>query len=1162
MTDVASFDKTVTLADKYVRSEGRVFLSGTQALVRLPLLQRARDKAHGLNTGGFISGYRGSPLANYDTALWAAKKELDANGIVFQPGLNEELAATSVWGTQQVALRPEATVDGVFAIWYGKGPGVDRSMDALKHANAAGTSSLGGVLAIFGDDHGAQSSTMLHQSEQLMEAAFIPVLNPADVEEHVTFGLHGFALSRFAGCWVGLKATTEVVESSASIDASEVPLPVIPSDFTLPPGGLGIRWPDTAVAQERRMLGDRMAAIAAFARANRIDRQELEHGPARLGIATTGKAYGDVRQALAELGIGNKEATALGLRLYKFGMTWPIEVEGLRRFADGLEEVFVVEEKRAFLEPQILSALRGVEGAPRVVGKTVADDAPLLPSHGELTPAIVAAALVTRLRTLGADVSVLEPRLNALRDAAAPVLPIALARTPFFCSGCPHSSSTKLPEGSRALAGTGCHSMSMYIPDRNAAFLTQMGGEGVNWIGQAPFVSEKHVFVNLGDGTFSHSGLLAIRAAAASGVNATYKILYNDAVAMTGGQENDAHLTVQRIAMSVKAEGAKRVVVLSERPERFNAGDMPSGVELLERGELERIQRELRELPGLTVLIFDQVCAAEKRRRRKRKQYPAAPKRVFINDAVCEACGDCSVQSNCISVAPVETPLGRKRAIDQSSCNADYSCVKGFCPSFVTVEGAVPRKEKASADHLDAEIARLPQPTLPALERPYNLLTTGVGGTGVITVGAILGMAAHLEGKAVTTLDFTGLAQKNGAVASHIRIARDPAELGPTRMIEGSADVVLACDVVVAASAPALSRMGRTRTRVVANTHVQPPGAFVLDTSIDLSSAPALAAIRRAVGDCIDIIDGSRIAVKVMGDTIYANLFMLGLAWQKGLVPIGLPALSRAIELNGAAVHANKRAFALGRLAAVRPESFDFATDDARAVRVPALSTDELIRDRHARLADYQNEAYAARFDRLVGAVATAERRLGGEHGLTAAVARNFYRLMAYKDEYEVARLYTDGTFQRKLDEALEGGGRREIHLSPPLFARCDPVTGHPRKVAFGPWIFIAFGVLSKLKGLRGTPFDPFGYTAERRRERALIDQYESDMLHTIQQLTIGNTSAALALAELPDGIRGFGHVKDRNMDAANSTRVALLATLDAPARQPTAADIREEEIA
>ncbi|MEG3143137.1 indolepyruvate ferredoxin oxidoreductase family protein [Sphingomonas sp. RT2P30] len=1144
MFDAPVIDETITLADKYARRDGRVFLSGTQALVRLPILQRLRDAERGLNTAGFISGYRGSPLAGYDTALWAARKELDAAGVVFQPGLNEELAATSVWGTQQVALLPGATVDGVFAIWYAKGPGVDRAMDAVKHANSAGTSTQGGVLAVFGDDHGAQSSTMLHQSEQMFEAAAIPVLNPSSVAEHVTFGLHGVELSRYAGCWVGLKATTELVESSASIAALDPPLPVMPSDFNMPAAGLGIRYPDTAVDQERRMLGSRLEAVAAFARANPIDRQELTNGPARLGIATAGKAYSDVHQALAELGIGPIEAERFGLRLYKLGMTWPIEVEGLCRFATGLEEILVIEEKRAFIEPQILSALQAVEGAPRVSGKRDHAGADLLPSIGEFTPFIVARAIVARLRGLGEDMVMFDARLAAMLEAAAPVIPVSLARTPFFCSGCPHNSSTKVPGGSRALAGTGCHSMAMYIPERNAAFLTQMGGEGVNWIGQSPFVAENHVFVNLGDGTFSHSGLLAVRAAAAAGVNATYKILFNDAVAMTGGQENDAHLTVPRIVHQVKAEGATRVVVLAEQPGRHDRANFPAGTEILDRRELDRIQREMREMPGLTVIVFDQVCAAEKRRRRKRALYPKPPRRVFINEAVCEACGDCSAKSNCISVGPVETSLGRKRAIDQSSCNADYSCIEGFCPSFVTVEGAVPRKETADADHLDAAVLTLPQPTIRSLAGAYNILTTGVGGTGVITVGALLGMAAHLEGKAVTTLDFTGLAQKNGAVTSHIRIAMDNALLGPTRMDAGSADLVLACDVVVAGSANALSRMGHKRTRVVANTHVQPPGAFVLNTEIDLSDRPSMSAIGAIIASSINKINASRIATRVMGDSIYANLLLLGFAWQRGLVPLGFPALMRAIELNGTAVAANKRAFAFGRLAAVDPSAFDRELGTPTSMQEALV---DVIADRRRRLTFYQNETYAARYDRLVSEVQDAEHRLDRPTDrLSLAVARNMYKLMAYKDEYEVARLYTDGEFEQKLAARLEGGGRRQIYLAPPLFARRDPMTGHLRKRAFGPWIFTAFKVLARLKWLRATRFDPFGYLAERCRERGLIDEYESDIRALLVSLDTAQLDAAVALAELPDTIRGYGHVKERNMDTAATRRAELLSMFGA----------------
>ena len=1144
-----AIDAGVTLGDKYARRSGRVFISGVQALVRLPLLQRARDRERGWNTAGFISGYRGSPLATYDTMLWGAKTMLADNGIVFQPGLNEELAATSVWGTQQLAFQPDATVDGVFAIWYAKGPGVDRSMDALKHANAAGTAPKGGVLAIFGDDHGAQSSTLLHQSEQMFEAACVPVLNPADIHDQIVFGLYGIELSRYAGCWVGLKVTTEVVESSAAIDAEDPPLARLPDDVQLPPGGLGIRWPDVPAEQERRMLGPRLEAVASFVRANPIDRIELAAGPARLGIVTSGKAYLDVMQALDELRISQEQAERLGLRLYKLGLTWPIEAEGARRFALGLDEILVVEEKRAFIEPQFVSILRHVESAPRVVGKTDEQGIAVIPSDGELSPLLVALALVRRLKALGVDMSEFDHRVLDIEARAAASAPAAaIERRPFFCSGCPHNSSTVVPEGSRAMAGTGCHSMAMSMPARNSATLTQMGGEGANWIGQSAFTQGRHVFVNLGDGTYSHSGILAIRAAAAAGVNATYKILYNDAVAMTGGQPNDAHLEVDQIARELAAEGAKRIVIVAEEPGRHDKARFPADAQIVDRRELARIQQELREVEGLTVIIYDQVCAAEKRRRRKRGQFPQAAKRVFINDEVCEGCGDCSVQSNCISVGPLETPLGRKRIIDQSTCNADYSCVNGFCPSFVSVHGASPRSRLAASDDLDDLVTALPAPTVPALgDGSYNLLVTGIGGTGVITVGALIGMAGHLEGKSVNVLDFTGLAQKNGAVTSHVKIASAGTPPGPARLIAGSADLVLACDGLVAASPPAITRMRRGRTRVIFNGHVQPPAAFVLDPDIALDHMVALQPIRTALGaEAIDEIDATRIATRLMGDSIYTNLFMLGFAWQRGAIPLGHAALMRAIELNGTAVHANKRAFGLGRLAAVRPERF---VEQATVAQVTTPDLAGLVKERRARLVAYQNEAYARRYDRLVEAVMQAATPLGAKgERLTHAVARNLYKLMAYKDEYEVARLYTDGNFRRKLGDQFEGVGKIQVHLAPPVLARLDPVTGAPRKRAFGAWIFTVFAVLARLRGLRGTAFDLFGYTAERRMERALVVEYEATIGGALGHLTSGNADRLTEIAELPEMIRGFGHIKMRNAEAAAKRRARLLANFERPA--------------
>ena len=1139
-------DGDVTLADKYVRRDGRIYISGVQALVRLPLLQRERDAARGFNTAGFISGYRGSPLGTYDMTLTAAGDLLAAAAIRFQPGLNEELAATSVWGTQQLAFQPKATVDGVFAIWYAKGPGVDRSMDVLKHANSAGTAPLGGALAVFGDDHGAQSSVLLHQSEPMFAAAYIPVLNPASIAEEIEFGLYGFELSRFAGCWVGLKATTEIVESSATISAVPPPLPVRPADFILPRGGLGIRRSDSAPDQERRLVGPRMEAVAAFVRANPVDRLLAPKRPARLGIATTGKAHADVLQALQDLGIGDSEAAALGIRIYKIGLSWPLEPLGVRNFAEGLDEVLVVEEKRAFVEPQLLAVVQTMPLAPRVTGKSDTQGQPLLPSHGELSPVIVARGILARLAALGIDVSRYTAAQRALEVLVARDLPPPPeVRAAFFCSGCPHNSSTKVPDGSRAMAGTGCHSMAMSIPSRHTETIAQMGGEGANWIGQSPFTREEHVFVNLGDGTYSHSGLLAIRAAAAAGVNATYKILVNDAVAMTGGQPTDAHLSVAQIAHQVTAEGAARVVVLAEDVGRYARGDFPARTELLDRSALERIQRELRMQRGLSVIIYDQVCAAEKRRRRKRDAYPEAPKRVFVNDAVCEACGDCSAQSNCISVVSQDTPLGPKRLIDQSSCNGDYSCVKGFCPSFVTIEGARPRVRKMEFGHLEEALAALPDPATSALDAPYNILVTGIGGTGVITIGALLGMAAHLEGKAASVLDYTGLAQKNGAVTSQVRLAPEPGMLPATRVGVGAADVLLACDVVVGAGAAQLSRLKGGRGRAVVNTHVQPPAALVLDPSRTIDGGAMIRTIERLLGaEQVLRIDATEIATRLIGDSIYANIFLLGLAWQRGLIPLALGSLMRAVELNGAGVVRSRRAFALGRLAAVDPQRLVTEAEPA------PMTADAVIADRRRRLVDYQGERYAARFDALVDAVEAAERRAGfADRLLAVAAARNFHRLMAYKDEYEVARLYSGGDFAREVVERFDGIGRIEVHLSPPLLARRDPVTGIPRKIAFGPWILRAFGLLAALRGLRGTPFDIFGYTAERRVERRLISDYEQALRGALANLTAGNRAQFLELAEIPDAIRGFGHIKDRNVALAMPRFAALAAELTGGSR-------------
>jgi indolepyruvate ferredoxin oxidoreductase len=1153
----------VTLEDKYTVESGRIYLSGIQALVRLPLMQRNRDRKAGLVTGGFISGYRGSPLGGYDTALWHAKQHLKAHDVHFQPGLNEDLAATSVWGSQQVSLFPGARVAGVFALWYGKGPGVDRSMDVLKHANAAGSARHGGVLCIAGDDHGCQSSTTAHQSEQNFVAAMMPVLNPATVQDYLDFGLYGFALSRFSGCWVGFKAIAEAVESSASVYVSpdRVAL-VLPQDFAMPPGGLNIRWPDTPLEQERRLHGPKMAAVAAFARANPIDRIVVDAPRARLGLIATGKGFLDLRQALIELGIDDARAAALGLRIYKVGLAWPLETEGARRFAEGLEDVLVIEEKRGLIEDQLVHCLYNLpaDRRPRIVGKTDETGAPLLPSAGELGPTQVARAVIERLNRLGINEPAMRQRLARLESFERLVeIPLAKTqRTPYFCSGCPHNTSTRVPDGSRALAGIGCHFMAQWIPSRNTATFSHMGGEGAAWIGQAPFSADQHVFQNLGDGTYQHSGLLAIRAAAAAGVNITYKILYNDAVAMTGGQPVEGHLSVAEITREVAAAGAKKVVVVTDEPDKYPIGtDFAPGVEIKHRDALDAVQRDLREIPGLTVLVYDQTCAAEKRRRRKRGLYPDPAKRVFINDAVCEGCGDCSEQSNCVSIKPLETEFGRKRTIDQSSCNKDFSCLKGFCPSFVTVHGGRPRRLERQMEETQ-HLAQLAPPPPRPLSEPYGILVTGIGGTGVITVGALIAMAAHLEGKGCTALDFTGLAQKNGAVMSHVRIAPSPEDLQSVRLAPGGADLVLGCDMVVAASPAALSRIEHGVTRLIINSDLQPTAAFVMNGDIDFEGRAMERSLRAAAGEAnLDLIDATGLATALMGDSIATNLFMLGYAFQKGLVPLGLAALERAIELNGVSVEANKHTFNWGRMAAQDHATLERFLRSQHPAELPQPQGLAALVERRAKfLTDYQDAAYARRYRDVVATVTEAEKaRVRGHGELAEAVARSLFKLMAYKDEYEVARLYTDGSFRQKLDRAFEGDYRLEFHLAPPLLAARDPMTGHLTKGTYGAWMLRAFALLARFKRLRGTWLDPFGRSAERRMERQLIVDYERTVRELVAALTPENHPLAVEIATLPERIRGFGHVKDGNIAAAKAREAALLAAFRTPLPEATAAE-------
>ncbi len=1151
----------VSLDDKYACTHGRVFLTGVQALARLPMLQHQRDVASGLNTAGYISGYRGSPLAGLDAALHDAERFLRAENITFHPGINEDLAATAIWGTQQLHLFPQPKFDGIFSMWYGKGPGVDRCGDVFKHANYAGTSRFGGVLAVAGDDHSARSSAVAHQSEHVFSACAIPVLAPAGLQEYLDLGLHGWAMSRYCGLWVALKTTSDSIESSGTVelDAQRVQIR-LPDDFTLPADGMHLRWPDPQLMQERRVQEFKIYAALAYVRANRLNYLVFDSLRPRFGIIACGKAYLDVRQALDDFGIDDQRADEIGLRLYKVGMPWPLEADGVRHFAEGLEEILVVEEKRQIIEYQLKEQLYNwrEDVRPRVVGKfdeTGEWPAPphrwLLPPTGELTPAIVARAIAARIARFHTSDRIRAHLAWLDAKEAALAIPRGMdQRTPYFCSGCPHNTSTRVPEGSSALGGVGCHLMAVAM-GRNTVTICHMGGEGASWLGVAGHSGTQHIFANMGDGTYHHSGLLAIRAAVAADVNITYKILYNDAVAMTGGQPVDGPLNVPQITRQLDAEGVRRMIVLADDPEKYpkGAGFAP-GVDIRPREDLEAAQRELREFKGVSVLIYDQTCAAEKRRRRKRGTYPDPAQRIFINELVCEGCGDCAAKSNCLSVVPVETEFGRKRMIDQSSCNKDYSCVAGFCPSIVTVEGGAPRKGKAAADGAQGNenFASMSEPMLPSLATPYNILIAGIGGTGVVTIGALIGMAAHIEGRGVSVLDMTGLAQKGGAVLSHVRLANHQNQLHAARISTGDADSVLGCDIVVAVGDDALSKMHSGRTRAIINTGQSITGDFLRNPDYALPFAAMQDQIRAATGaNTTDFVDITRLATLLMGHSIMANMFMLGYAWQKGQVPVSSAALMQAIALNGVAIEENSKAFLWGRRAAFDPEGVERIARAAEPVvpsRTPSRTLDEVITRRRNYLVSYQDQAYASRYTALVERVRRAETALAPNcTTLTDAVARNYFKLLACKDEYEVARLYTDPQFTQSLHAAFEGDFRLRFHLALPFLRRPDPVSGEPTKRRYGAWMMHAFRLLAPLKVLRGTPLDLFGYSDERRQERALIAQYEA----TIDMLLVGlqpdDLEYAVEIVRLPEAIRGYGPIRMRSMAAARRREAELMAS-------------------
>ena len=1198
--------ETVSLDDKYALEHGRALMSGVQALVRLPMLQQARDRLAGLNTAGFISGYRGSPLGGYDQALWQAKKHLSARNLVFQPGVNEELAATAVWGSQQLDLYPKSNkFDGVFGIWYGKGPGVDRCSDVFKHANMAGTSKHGGVIALAGDDHIAKSSTAAHQSDHIFKACGLPVFFPSSVQDILDMGLHAFAMSRFAGVWSGMKTIQEIVESTASVfvDPDRVDI-VLPEDFTMPDGGLHIRWPDAPLEQEARLMDYKWYAALAYVRANKLNHNVIESRHDRFGIIASGKAYNDTRQALHDLGLDDDACRRLGIRLHKVNVVWPLEATITRDFAQGLQEILVVEEKRQVIEYQLKEELYNwrADVRPNVVGKfddTAGDGANppfggggewsqpnpsqnwLLRAQADLTPAIIARAIAKRLKKLGVD-SDTAARMDAriaLIDAKERSMVVQAVdsgeRTPYFCSGCPHNTSTKVPEGSRAVAGIGCHYMAVWM-DRSTVTFSQMGGEGVSWVGQAAFSTDRHVFANLGDGTYFHSGLLAVRQSIAAGVNITYKILFNDAVAMTGGQPIDGTLEVPEMTRELEAEGAKRIVVVTDEPEKYATAEIASrlakGVTVHHRDELDAIQKQLREVSGCTVIVYDQTCATEKRRRRKRGTLADPAKRVIINELVCEGCGDCSVQSNCLSVEPVETEFGRKRRINQNTCNKDYSCVKGFCPSFITVEGGQMKgKKKGTSDASTRPnpftLAPLPEPALPLAEAPWGIVVAGVGGTGVITIGQLLGMAAHLEGKGIVTQDSAGLAQKGGATWSHIQIANRTDAILTTKVGTAEADLVIGCDPIVAANKSTLAVMREGRTYVAMNTHGAPTAAFVSNPNWQFPAANCELAVVNAVGRThVGMLDADQLAVQLVGDSLYTNPLLLGYAWQQGRVPLSHAALVRAIELNNVQVENNKLAFEWGRRAAHDLAAVQALLKPAQVIEFvrKTATLDDMVARRVEFLTRYQNAAYARRYKSYVEKVRAAEAALPptataaradghtASAKLTEAVARYLFKLMAYKDEYEVARLHADPAFLAQVTAQFEGDYTLNYHLAPPLIAKQNE-RGELRKRPFGPWMLSGFRLLARLKGLRGTPLDVFGRTEERKTERALITEYQASIDEVLRTLNATNLALATEIARIPEEIRGYGHVKQRHLDAARPKWAALMNAWRSGARQRAA---------
>ena len=1121
----------VSLQDRYDLEKSPVLMNGTQALVRLMLMQKARDTEAGLNTAGYVTGYRGSPLGAVDMQMSRAKSVLTGSDVKFEPGLNEDLAATALWGSQQAELRGEGKFDGVFGLWYGKGPGVDRSGDVMRHANMAGTSANGGVLMALGDDHTGESSTVLHQSEWALVDCYMPVVSPAGVQEILDYGIYAYALSRFAGVWVGLKVMKDTIEATAVIDGDPHRMKLVEPKFEMPKGGLNIRLIDDRIEQEARLIDYKRHAAEAFAHANKIDKRVWGKPGAKIGLVSHGKNWLDLEHALALLGIDEAEAERLGITTYKVGQVFPLDMKGFHDWAEGLDLIVVVEEKRKLLEVQIKEALFDDRNT-RVYGWYKGGSGglhqeELFPTRWALDPVMIAEKLGNILIDEGRGTDGIKAGLAELDDAKrADNAEEIASRLAYFCSGCPHNTSTKVPEGSRAYAGIGCHFMVQWM-ERNTLGYTHMGGEGANWIGEAPFSKRDHVFQNLGDGTYNHSGRQAIVAAIASGVNVTYKILFNDAVAMTGGQTHEGGLSAEQIAHELKAFGIANVALVYDEKEDVNLGAFPANIEKVERAGLDDVQKRYSKIKGVSAILYVQTCAAEKRRRRKRGTFPDIDKRVFINTDVCEGCGDCGIQSNCVSIVPVETELGRKRAIDQSSCNKDFSCLKGFCPSFVTLEGASIRKEPTT----ELDLPNLPLPTLPAIDGTHNVVITGVGGTGVVTIGAILAQAAQIDGLGAGMMEMAGLAQKGGAVHIHVRLANAPEDIKAVRVATGEAHALIGGDLVVSAGAKTLGLTSAGRTGAVVNSHEIITGEFTRHTEFKIPVDRLELQLEARLRDRLSLFDASDLARVTLGDSIFSNMMVFGGAWQMGLLPVSHDAILDAIRLNGAAVERNLRAFEIGRWAALHPEEVAKLLEPT-VVELPK-TLDEKIAYRADHLVAYQGRGLAKRYRKLVDGI--------GDARLKEAVAKGYHKALAYKDEYEVARLHQET--RKKAEAQFEGDFKMSYHFAPPLTTKEGP-GGRPAKKQYGPSMDKWLRLLVRMKRLRGTPLDPFGRTEERKMERALIGQYEADMAEWLPRADAAKMDLIVELAELPLSIRGFGPVKAGNAEKAKARRAGIIEAL------------------